>query len=145
VQIGSDHRFGFAADPGTVWRAMAAVDQYRTWWPWLRRFEATELRTGERWRCEVRPPLPYTVRFVVVLEEVVAPHRVRSSVEGDIVGTADLALVEQGAGSELRLRSALEPGNALLRSLGALARPLAQYGHDWVITTGARQFERAAL
>jgi uncharacterized protein YndB with AHSA1/START domain len=145
VRIGSDHRFAFAADPVTVWRAMAAVDQYRSWWPWLRRFEATELRAGERWRCEVRPPLPYTVRFVVVLEEVEAPHRIRSSVEGDIVGRADLALEEQGAGSELRLQSALEPANALLRRLGLLARPLAQYGHDWVITTGARQFERAAL
>jgi uncharacterized protein YndB with AHSA1/START domain len=145
VRIGSDHRFAFAADPPTVWRAMASVDQYRSWWPWLRRFEATGLGPGERWRCEVRPPLPYTVRFVVVIEEVEAPHRVRSSVEGDIVGTADVALVEQGAGTELRLRSTLEPANALLRSLGTLARPLAQYGHDWVITTGARQFERAAL
>ena len=145
MQIGSDHRFTYTAGPAAVWQAMAAVDQYRTWWPWLRRFEAAELRAGERWRCEVRPALPYTVRFVVVLEEVVAPHRVRSSVEGDIVGTAELALVERAGGSELRLQSALEPANALLRSLGVLARPLAQYGHDWVITTGARQFERAAL
>ena len=145
MRIGSDHRFAFAANPVTVWRAMAAVDQYRTWWPWLRSFDGTELRAGERWRCEVRPPLPYTVRFVVVLEEVVPVQRVRSSIEGDIVGTADLALVASGDGSELRLRSELAPANSVLRSLGRLARPLAQHGHDWVITTGARQFERAAL
>jgi len=145
VRIGSDHRFTFTAGPAAVWQAMAAVDQYRTWWPWLRLFEAGELRAGERWHCEVRPPLPYTVRFVVVLEEVVEPHRVRSSVEGDIVGSADLDLVARDGGSELRLHSALAPANTLLRSLGVLARPLAQYGHDWVITTGARQFERAAL
>jgi uncharacterized protein YndB with AHSA1/START domain len=143
VRIGSDHRFRFAADPDTVWRAMASVDQYRTWWPWLRRFEAGSLRAGERWTCEVRPPLPYAVRFVVVLDEVVGAERVRSSIEGDIVGTAELTLRARESGSELHLTSELEPAHRLLRSLGRLARPLARYGHDWVITTGARQFERA--
>jgi uncharacterized protein YndB with AHSA1/START domain len=145
VRIGSDHRFRFAADPDTVWRAMASVDQYRAWWPWLRRFEADGLCAGQRWTCEVRPPLPYTVRFIVVLDEVVSSQRIRSSIEGDIVGTAELTLHGRPTGSELRLTSELAPANRLLRSLGTLARPLARYGHDWVITTGARQFERAAL
>jgi uncharacterized protein YndB with AHSA1/START domain len=145
VQIRSDHTFTFAADPATVWDAMAATDRYRTWWPWLRRFDAGDLRAGERWTCEVRPPMPYAVRFVVVLDEVVAPTRVASTIEGDIVGSAVLALAPGDPGSELRLTSELAPGNTLLRSLGALARPLARFGHDWVITTGARQFERAAL
>jgi uncharacterized protein YndB with AHSA1/START domain len=145
VQISSDHTFTFAADPGTVWGAIAATDCYRTWWPWLRRFEAGDLRAGARWTCEVRPPMPYTLRFVVVLDEVVAPTRVASTIEGDIVGTALLTLGPGHPGSELRLTSELAPANTLLRSLGALARPLARFGHDWVITTGARQFERAAL
>ena len=55
---------------------LAATDQYQRWWPWLREFEATGLTAGDEWRCRVRPPLPYTVRFTIVLEEVEAPRTV---------------------------------------------------------------------
>ncbi len=145
MEIRSDHTFTFDADPDAVWRAIGTTDRYRTWWPWLRRFDAGPLEAGQRWTCEVRPPLPYTVRFVVTIDEVVVPTRVASTIEGDIAGTAVLGLVAHDAGSELRLTAALQPDNTLLRSLGVLARPLARFGHDWVITTGARQFARAAL
>jgi uncharacterized protein YndB with AHSA1/START domain len=145
VQIRSDRNFTFSADPDTVWQAIARTDQYRTWWPWLRAFDGGALRAGDRWTCEVRPPLPYPVRFVVVLDEVVAPSRVESRIDGDISGSAVLTLARHDAGTRLRLTSSLEPTNTLLRSLGVLARPLARFGHDWVIATGARQFARAAL
>jgi uncharacterized protein YndB with AHSA1/START domain len=145
VQIRSDRSFTFTSDPDTVWQAIARTDRYRTWWPWLRAFDGGILQTGERWGCEVRPPLPYPVRFVVVLDEVEAPARVASRIEGDIRGSAVLTLARHDVGTRLQLTSSLEPTNTLLRSLGALGRPLARFGHDWVITTGARQFARAAF
>jgi uncharacterized protein YndB with AHSA1/START domain len=145
VEIQSDHRFAYAAGRDVVWRAITATDEYQTWWPWLRRFDGHGLVVGDEWTCEVRPPVPYPVRFTITLDEVVDGERVASTIAGDIAGTALLTLAECSPGCELRLTSQLAPSNRFLRSIGALARPLVQFGHDWVITTGARQFERAAL
>ena len=41
-----------------------------TWWPWLTSFDAAGLVAGARWQCTVRPPLRYSVRFAIDLEEV---------------------------------------------------------------------------
>ena len=46
-----------------VWSLISEVSQYRSWWPWLRAFDAVALAAGEEWRCEVQPPVPYLVRF----------------------------------------------------------------------------------
>jgi uncharacterized protein YndB with AHSA1/START domain len=145
VEIRSDHRFALAASRDAVWQAITVTDDYRTWWPWLRRFDGDGLAAGNEWTCEVRPPVPYSVRFIITLDEVVAGERVASTIAGDIAGSALLTLNDDAPGCELRLTSELAPSNRFLRSIGALARPLVQFGHDWVITTGARQFERAAL
>ena len=38
------------------------------------------------------------------------------------------------------LHSSLAPGNSALRLISRVAAPLARYGHDWVLDSGARQF-----
>jgi hypothetical protein len=123
-----------------VWEQISAVDNYRSWWPWLRRFEAEGLIAGTEWRCEVQPPLPYIVRFQVAIEKVDAPVLVHAQVLGDVVGDATLELEETDDGCRAVLRSALAPGNAALRVMSRFAAPLARFGHDWVLDSGARQF-----
>ncbi len=123
-----------------VWEQISAVDNYRSWWPWLRRFDARALDSGEEWRCEVQPPLPYIVRFQVDIEKVEAPVLVHALILGDVVGDATLELEEAEGGCRATLQSALAPGNAALRLVSRFAAPLARYGHDWVLDSGARQF-----
>jgi uncharacterized protein YndB with AHSA1/START domain len=123
-----------------VWHQISAVDNYRSWWPWLRRFEADGLVAGTEWRCEVQPPLPYIVRFQVAIEKVDAPALVHAQVLGDVVGDATLELEEMDDGCRAVLHSALAPGNAALRLVSRFAAPLARFGHDWVLDSGARQF-----
>jgi hypothetical protein len=123
-----------------VWEEISAVDNYRTWWPWLRRFDAHALAAGEEWRCEVQPPLPYIVRFQLAIEKVDEPVLVHALVSGDVVGEATLELEESEGGCRATLQSELAPGNAALRVLSRFAAPLARYGHDWVLDSGARQF-----
>jgi hypothetical protein len=123
-----------------VWAQISAVDNSRSWWPWLRRFEAGALASGEEWRCEVQPPLPYIVRFQVAIEKVDAPALVHALVLGDVVGEATLELEENESGCRATLQSALAPGNAALRMVSRFAGPVARFGHDWVLDSGARQF-----
>jgi hypothetical protein len=91
----------------------------------------------------VRPPLPYTVRFTIVLDEVDAPRTVGARIEGDIAGTARVELGERDGGCEIRLTSTLQPRGRVVRIMADVARPLARKGHDWVLDTGARQFAAA--
>lgn len=121
------------------------MSSYRRWWPWLVRFDGTALAAGERWRCTVQPPLPYTLRFAVVLRGVSPGESVAADVEGDIVGTARVELATDGDHTAVRLVSALAPANRVLRQVARVARPVARFGHDWVLDTGARQFRRRAI
>ncbi len=140
MRFHTDRRYQLPMTPAEVWAAVTQVDDYQTWWPWLRQFDAEDLAGDAVWRCLVQPPLPYSVRFDVALDEVRAPTTVRASITGDVVGDAHLEISAHPGGSEARLVSNLEPGNGFLKAVARLAAPLVRYGHDWVIDSGARQF-----
>ncbi len=144
VRIASDRCWVFPAGRRQVWAAMADTGRYREWWPWLVAFEAPGLARGARWDCTVQPPVPYRLRFALDLTAVDPGESVAAEVSGDVVGTAGLTLADGPAGTtEVRLSSSLAPGNRALRVVAALALPLARFGHDWVLDTGARQFSEA--
>jgi hypothetical protein len=145
VELVTHKAFRFAHPRAAVWAAMADVSAYRRWWPWLRAFDARALATGEQWRCTVRAPVPYTVSFTIAFEDVVAEERARAHVSGDIVGTAELTLNDEGEECEAVVRSDLAPRSLFLRVLASTFPPVARYGHDWILTTGAQQFDERAL
>jgi hypothetical protein len=126
---------------------MTELGAYRRWWPWLSRFEGEAFAAGEAWRCAVRPPLPYVLRFTIRLDEIDPCRSAAATVDGDIVGTASLTLqpLDDGAATEVRLVSQLAPANPVLRQVARLAAPVVRMGHDWVLDTGAAQFRRQAL
>lgn len=140
MRFETDRRYQLPLAPAELWAAVAQVEDYQTWWPWLRRFDAAELATDQVWRCLVQPPLPYWVRFEIALTEVQAPHLVRAAVSGDIVGDARLEIAPHDTGAEARLTSSLEPANGFLKTVARLAAPAVRFGHDWVLDAGARQF-----
>src|SRR5689334_17247421 len=70
MDVRSERRFRFDATPTALWAALDSVDDYSRWWPWLHHFDARALAAGEEWRCTVKPPLPYVVRFTIRLDEV---------------------------------------------------------------------------
>jgi uncharacterized protein YndB with AHSA1/START domain len=145
VLIHSDRRWGFDVGAGTLWDAIAVVEDYRRWWPWLRGFEANGLVAGDTWRCVVQPPLPYTLRFRVSIDEVEPRRLVSATVAGDVTGTARLEIDERDDGCEARLVSALSPGNGALRVVTRFAAPIVRFGHDWVLDAGAHQFVDRAV
>ncbi|MDP1819699.1 MAG: hypothetical protein Q8K58_07355 [Acidimicrobiales bacterium] len=145
VEVRSDRRHQLGISPEELWPTLTNVADYRSWWPWLRGFDARAFERGEAWDCIVQPPLPYTLRFRITLEEVLPIALVTASVDGDIEGTARLEINRSPGGSELRLVSRLSPRSPVLRMIGGAARPVAQLGHDWVLDTGLRQFVARAL
>ncbi len=139
-RISTVHQYNLPLPREKVWTLISDVSLYRSWWPWLRAFHAAALAEGEEWRCEAQPPVPFPVRFRVGIEYVEAPLLVRAAVSGDVVGTATLSLHEAGVGCLATLESSLGPGNAALRMASRFVGPIARFGHDWVLDTGAHQF-----
>ena len=140
----SDRTFPIEADPGAVWSSLCRPERYQVVWPWLKAFDGEALAEGERWTCAVQPPLPYVVRFGLSLHTVVEGERVEADVDGDIRGWARLTVAPAPHGTDLRLASALEPATLLLRGVLRAAPPVARFGHDWVLDTGADQFRSRA-
>ena len=143
--VTSDRRYAFGVGPDELWDAFTRVDDYQRWWPWLRRFEGGRIGPGQRWSCTVHPPLPYSLRFDLLLDEVCVGHHVTADVSGDITGRARVDITPTHEGSELRLVSQLAPSSTTLRTISRFARPVATFGHDWVLDTGFRQFATRGL
>jgi uncharacterized protein YndB with AHSA1/START domain len=145
MRIRSDRRHTFAMPPEHLWAAIARVEDYRRWWPWLRHLDATGLEPGATWTATVQPPLPYRLTFELHLVAVQAPVLVAADVTGDIEGEARLELSPAAVGSELHLTSTLVPTNRVLRAVAQVAEPMARFGHQWVLDTGLRQFRAGVL
>jgi hypothetical protein len=139
------HRYELLLPREKAWGLISDVSNYRKWWPWLRAFDGTALAPGEEWRCEVQPPVPYPVRFRILIDDVETAVRVRARVVGDVVGGATLRLQDTASGCLATLDSTLAPGNAALRMVSRLAGPIARFGHDWVLDSGVRQFITRAV
>lgn len=143
--VRSDRRYAFDVGPDELWAACTRTDDYRRWWPWLRRLDDARFEEGSTWRCELQPPLPYSLAFDLRLEEVEAPRFVTASISGDIAGHAAIDIRPTATGSELRLVATLGPSSAALRAIARFAHPLVRFGHDWVLDTGIRQFRRRGI
>lgn len=143
MQVESRRTYAFAVPPDALWQALLRVDDYASWWPWLRHFEPGPLEPGARWSCVVQPPLPYAVAFDLVLTDVRVGASVAATVEGGLAGDARLEIAATRSGSRLWLTSSLAPAGPLLRMVARLTPPVARFGHDWILDTGFRQFSRA--
>lgn len=138
----SEQHERFAAACGVVWAQLCAVEQYATWWSWLREFDGRRLVAGESWRCAVRSPLLITLRFTIHLDRV-QDFSVDATLSGDLTGRAALQLADVEGATELVLRSMLTPTVRSLRLLTRVLPGLAERAHDRVIDAGLRQFRQA--
>ncbi len=140
-----DRRFSFDVDPDVFWTTVSRTDRYPAWWTWLREFDSEGLREGERARCVIRAPLPYTLRFEVHVERVVDRKLVATRIEGDLDGPARLEVAPATGGCTARLVWSLRLRDPLLRRLALVGRPAMSWAHDRIVDVGVRQFEARAL
>lgn len=140
-----DRTWEFPVPTSELWAQLADTDRYPRWWSWLRRFDAEGLVAGTTAHCVVRAPLPYSLNFDVHVVEVVPERLVEARVSGDLTGPARLELDGDGERTVARLAWEVEPCAPLLRVGARVSRPVMEWGHNWVVETGVRQFRRRAL
>ena len=141
-----DRTFTFKVEPGELWAVLTRTGDFRRWWPWLREFSGDGLVRGGRSECVVRAPVPYTLHFTVTVVDLVPGVRLAAAVEGDLAGPARLEMASDGSGgSRVHLFWDVELHRPMLRAAARVGRPVMEWGHDWVVTTGVEQFRRQAL
>lgn len=140
-----DRSWRFDAPVDRVWEALAHTQDYPRWWRWLDDLDVGRLETGSIATFRVRPPLPYSLRFVVRIDEVVEKERVDATVSGDVCGTATLVLSPTAPGTQARIMWQLELNRPVLRFIEPIAHRVMVVGHDLVMAWGVRQFRRRAL
>lgn len=139
MRIRSDRTYHLPGRADDVWRRLARIEDYRSWWPWLRRFEARALAAGDVWRCTLRPPVPYAIRCDIALVDVEAPRLVTAALSGDLVGAARFELRDGRNRTDVRLVSDLAAARPALRMAARLLSAAARRGHDRLLDA-ARQF-----
>jgi hypothetical protein len=145
VEIRSDRVYRFPLPPEELWQVLVQVEEYPSWWPWVRRFDARALAPGDVWRGTIRPPLPYALRCTVALGTVVAPRLIEADVTGDLRGWGRLEVRPAVSGgpapaAEVRVVTALAAVSLPVRLATRAVPALARWSHDWVLDTAARQF-----
>jgi uncharacterized protein YndB with AHSA1/START domain len=133
MEIRSNRSFLFDSPPEAVWEAISDPSRFPGWWPWLRSFDSAGLSPGAVWNCEVKPPLPWTIRFDLVIGDVEPGSRVTATVKGDIGGTAHLTLVPHRHPPARPTAPPPDAEDIDLREAGA-----AEHGPDHSPATGSR-------
>ena len=131
--------------PDALRLALAETGDYQSWWPSLTDLDADRLVAGAVWRCTIRPPLPFPLRFTIHLDHVVRPTLVTAHISGGIAGTARLHVAPHGTGCDVQLTSTLAPSNRTLAMIETLARPIIRRAYNWMLDTGAREFLSSAV
>ena len=140
-----DRSWSFDVPPSDLWTAISRTEDFTTWWPWLRHFDLDTLAEGATARCVVQAPIPYRLRFRVRVRRVIPLELIDTVVSGDLAGPARLEVAPHELGSSVRLKWEVELRDPVLRVSSLIARPVMEWGHNWVVDTGVRQFRRRAL
>jgi hypothetical protein len=130
-----------------MWRTIARVDCYSSWWSWLDEFsaEGAGLAQGTVLHGIVVPPLPYRMRLDVVLAECVPERSISAFVHGDLEGTAQLTFDGDDAETRAHATWRIEMIQRPMRMAARIAPPLLRWGHDRVVDVTVDGFRRHVL
>ncbi|HVT42109.1 MAG TPA: hypothetical protein VHD39_03930 [Acidimicrobiales bacterium] len=138
---------GAALAPGDEWRCEV---QPPVPYPVRFRVEIGRIEVGSLVEAEVRGDV-VGVATLALEDGTGGPAEVRGSSGSGPYGVGPAgaqgagSLVAGNQGCTATLRSSLAPGNAVLQQVSRFAAPLARFGHDWVLDSGARQFIARAV
>ena len=140
MRIRSDRTYHLPGRADDVWRRLARIEDYRSWWPWLRRFEARRWRPATWWRCTLRPRCRTRSAATSRWSRWRPPAGDRRTVGRPGRRGLLRAARRRARGTEVRLVSDLAAARLALRLAARLLLAAARRGHDRLLDAAARQF-----
>jgi hypothetical protein len=134
------HRYRFRsiwpvdASADQAYRALREIDDYPAWWPEVR----TATRVDEAtYDLVCRSLLPYDLAFRTVRSREDPRARVlEARMTGDLEGFSRWTITAAGTGATLVFEEEVDARKALLRRLGAVARPAFVANHALMMRHG---------
>jgi hypothetical protein len=139
-----DGRYVFPASPEHVWATMNRVEEFPSWWGWLKDYRVDGgLSPGGKLHGFVVPPVHYTFLVTINIHEVDPARHISAHLSGDLDGAASVDLRDHPDGCDLRIRWSVEMRKPSLRLASHLCKPVIVWAHDHVIDIAANRFRDA--
>jgi hypothetical protein len=127
-----------AATPEQVREVLEDLEHYPLWW---REVRAVAKVSDDDALVVCRSRLPYDLELLLhaVHRE---PHRLETSIDGDLVGRVRWLIDADDGGTRLRLEQDVEVAGRLLGAAARLARPVLVWNHDHMLRSGLNGLRR---
>lgn len=125
-----------------VWAALHDVQQWPTWWPYVK--QVTEIEPGDADGVGARHEfvwatrLPYRIAFEMRTTRVLRPLLIEGRASGDLNGTGRWDLEPVANGTRVRYEWRVSADKPWMRRLALLLRPVYVWNHNGVMRGGER-------
>ena len=133
-------RWQIPASRVEVWAALRNVNAWPGWWPYVAAVE--ELDAGQPdgidacHRLHWTSRLPYSIRLVTRVSEVVPQTLLRAKASGDLVGEGCWRLADSTHGTDVEYLWSVELDKPWMQFIAPLARPVFEWNHHGVMAAG---------
>ncbi|MBV8950504.1 MAG: hypothetical protein JOZ99_06495 [Actinobacteria bacterium] len=136
--------FTFPLAPQRLWALIEDPANFERWWGWLHDVHCTDplITAASVLTGVVDPPVPFSMRVRVTIDECEPARHIAASVGGDLRGTAGLDIDGDGGDASVAIGWDVEMMQPQMRVASLVARPVLQWGHDRVVEAAVRGFRR---
>lgn len=140
----------------SVWRLDAPVQlcwdfltapgqQWRTWWPQLRRIDVRPAAglVGSSAACTWGSPIGYALTFELTVTAAEAGHHVELAATGDLTGEGRAVFEADGDGTRLDVTWQVVTSKRWMNIVAPVLGPVFRWGHDVAMRGGERGLNRA--
>lgn len=135
-----------AASVETVWREIAAPEEWPDWWRAVRKVETLEpgdaRGVGAVRRISWRTALPYTITFVTRTTQVEPMRFIEGRAEGELDGTGLWTFAPSADGTQLRYDWRVTVTKPWMRIGAPILRPVFAWNHGVVMRWGRADLEK---
>jgi hypothetical protein len=144
----SDFRMTSSRD--AVWTTLRAVEEWPTWWRWLKRIDVMREATSEDgvgavYRNHISSPTGYSFQFESETADVERLRRIDLTLTGELVGRIRYLLSDDpSGGTHLQYAQLVETPKWWMNLLAPIGRPGFNWNHDKLMTDYGRGLAKAS-
>jgi uncharacterized protein YndB with AHSA1/START domain len=135
-----------AAPRERVWEALKHPTEWPSWWPFVKAVDELDAGdadgVGARYRFHWASRLPYSIRLLTTVVEIVKPTRISARAEGDLRGTGTWVLRERDGATMVEYTWSVDLDRAWMRALLPVLRPAFAWNHNAVMAAGETGLSR---